>query len=95
MDPGDEFTLTVLGGLPTGSVLEDTGEGEYIFRWKLEAVSTEPLVFVASDVKGAFSTFTPIVEVCACANGGNCTRDGLLASNATTVLNCACSEGMF
>lgn len=93
MDPGDEFTLTVLGGLPPNSALEDLGEGKYVFRWNLQEVTTEPLTFVANDSKGASSTYIPIVEICACANGGNCTRDGLLSSNATVVLNCVCLEG--
>ena len=92
-DPGDEVILTVLGGLPANSILEDKGSGEYVFHWNLQEVTTKPLVFVANDSKGASSTFIPIVEVCACANGGNCTREGLLSNNATTVLNCMCSEG--
>ena len=92
-DPGDNFTLTVLGGLPSNSVLEYKGEGEYIFRWTLQETTAEPLIFSANDSKGASSTFVPIVEVCACANGGNCTRDGLLSSNATVILNCVCPEG--
>lgn len=92
-DPGDDFTLSVLGGLPPNSVLDYIGGGEYAFRWNLQEVTTKPLTFVANDSKGASSTFVPIVEVCACANGGNCTRDGLLSSNATVVLNCVCREG--
>lgn len=92
-DPGDNFTLTVLGGLPSNSVLEYNGEGEYIFRWTLQESITEPLIFSANDSKGASATFVPIVEVCACTNGGNCTRDGLLSSNATVILNCICPEG--
>lgn len=92
-DPGDNFTLNVLGGLLPNSALEDIGDGLYIFRWNLQEVTTEPLTFVANDSRGASSTYTPIVEVCACANGGNCTRDGLLSNNATVVLNCVCPEG--
>ena len=92
-DPGDTFMLNVVGGLPPNSMLEDVGGGEYVFHWTLQEITTEPLVFVANDSKGASSTFIPIVEVCACANGGNCTRDGLLSSNATVILNCVCSEG--
>lgn len=94
MDTGDNFTLTVLGGLPQNSDLEDKGEGEYIFRWNLQEVTTKPLVFAANDSRGASSTFIPIVEVCACVNGGNCTQEGLLSSNATVVLNCMCPEGI-
>lgn len=93
-DTGDDtFMLTVLGGLPPNSALEDVGEGEYIFRWNLQEVTTESLVFVANDSRGALSIYVPIVEVCACVNEGNCTRQGLLSSNATVVLNCMCPEG--
>jgi hypothetical protein len=56
-------------------------------------VTTAPLAFVANDSQGASSIFTPNVEVCACVNGGNCTKDGLLSSDATIVLNCVCPEG--
>lgn len=91
---GDNITLAVLGGFPPKSTLENLGEGEYVFRWNLQEVTTKPLVFVATDSKGASSTYVPIVEVCACANGGNCTREGLLSDNATIVLNCMCPEGI-
>lgn len=93
IDPGDNFTLTILEGLPPNSVLESADGEEYIFRWNLQQITTDPLVFIANDSKGASSTFIPIVEICACANGGNCTRDGLLSNNATVILNCICPEG--
>ena len=93
-DPGDEFTLTILGGIPPNSVLEEFEEGMYIFRWNLQEVTKTPLKFFANDSRGASSTFVPIVEVCACVNGGNCTREGLLSNNATVVLNCICPEGI-
>ena len=93
VDPGDEFTLNIRGGLPDNSVLEEIAKGEYVFRWKLQEVMTEPLVFVANDTRGASSIFVPTVEVCACVNGGNCTLDGLLTSDPTIVMNCICSDG--
>ena len=92
-NPGDKFTLTIQGGLPADSVLEKITEGEYVFRWNLMGVTTEPLVFIANDTRGASSVFIPTVEVCTCVNGGSCTLDGLLASDTTVVLNCQCSEG--
>ena len=94
-DQGDEITLAVLGGLPPNSALDHIGEKEYILRWNLQEVTTDSLTFFANDSNGASSTFTPIVEICACANGGICTRDGLLSTNATTILNCICHEGMY
>ena len=94
VDPGDNFTLTVLGGLPPNSELESLEDGEYLFLWNLQEIITQPLVFIAIDSKGASSTFIPVVEVCACSNGGNCTREGLLSNNATVVLNCVCPQGI-
>ena len=93
-DPGDEFTLSVRGGLPDNSILEEIAEGEFEFRWNLQEITTDSLVFVANDTRGASSVFIPTVEVCACVNGGNCTLDGLLTSAATVVMNCVCSDGM-
>ena len=92
-DQSDEFTLNVRGGLPVNSVLEETDEGEFEFHWTLEELITEPLVFVANDTRGASSVFVPTVEVCACVNGGNCTLDGLLTSDAIIIMNCVCSDG--
>ena len=83
------------GGLPDNSELEEVAEGEYTFRWNLQEITTEPLVFVANDTNGASSLFVPTVEVCACVNGGNCTLDGLLINAATVVMNCLCSDGVY
>lgn len=91
--PEDDFTLTVQGGLPENSVLREITDGEYEFRWNLQEITTEPLVFIANDSSGAASVFVPVVEVCACVNGGNCTLEGLLTSDATVVMNCVCSDG--
>ena len=74
MDPGDNVTLSVRGGLPVNSVLEKVDEEEYIFIWTLMELTNEPLVFIANDSRGAASTFSPVVEVCACVNGGACTH---------------------
>ncbi len=92
-DPGDEYTLSVLGGLPDGSMLEEASEGEFVFRWTLQQVMYEPLVFIANDSRGAASTFIPTVEICACVNGGMCTHAGIITNNATILLNCQCTEG--
>ena len=93
-DPGDKISLTMLGGLPQGSTLEQVDEGEYVFRWTLQKVATKPLVFIANDTAGASSTFTPIVYICACVNGGNCSFNGPLSGSSTVVMNCNCSEGI-
>ena len=87
MDPGDKFTVNVQGGLPPNSLLEELGDGEYAFKWNLQELTNDPLVFVATDTRNASSTHTPIVEVCACANDGVCTRSITMA--------CLCSEGKY
>ena len=93
IDPGDNFTLNVQGGLPLHSVLEDEEGDSYIFRWNLMELTNEQLMFIANDSRGASSIFSPVVEVCACVNGGVCTQEGLITSNATITLKCMCTEG--
>ena len=94
-DPdGNNFTLTLLNEVPDDPKLEQTGE-EYLFVWTLLDITNVTLTFVAMDSKGAATLFSPTVELCACANDGNCTRDGLLVNSPTLVMNCHCSEGMF
>ena len=95
IDPGDNVTLSIRGGLPINSILEKVDEEEYVFVWNLMELTNEPLVFIANDSRGAASTFTPVVEVCACVNGGACTREGLVTSNATITLKCMCTDGKF
>ena len=80
--------------LPDDPKLEQNGE-EYLFTWTLLEITNMTLTIVAMDSKGAATTFSPTVELCACANNGNCTLDGLLTSSPTIVMNCDCSEGMF
>ena len=93
VDPGDEFSLTVTGGLPQNSVLEEIANGTFEFKWTLQEITYEALVFVANDSRGAAALFTPTIEICACVNGGNCTLDGLITNNATVLMNCECTEG--
>ena len=93
-DPdGDNFTLTLMNDLPDDPKLEQTEE-EYLFVWTLLEITNVTLTFVATDSKGAATIFSPTVELCACVNNGNCTRDGLLVNSPTIVMNCRCSEGM-
>lgn len=92
-DPGDNFTLTLMNEPPDKFVLEESG-GEYLYKWTLLGITNVTLTFIAMDSRGAASTFTPTVELCACVNGGNCTLDGVLTNNASVVMNCHCSEGM-
>ena len=93
-DPdGDNFTLTPMNELPDDPKLEQTGE-EYLFVWTLLEITNVTLTFVVTDSKGAATLLSPTVELCACVNDGNCTRDGLLVNSPTIVMNCRCSEGI-
>ena len=93
-DPGDTFIVGVLGGLPISSDLINKGEGMFSFLWALQQPTNISLAFFARDSLNASSNLNPRVEVCACANGGECTLDGLLSTDDNTVImNCLCTEG--
>ena len=92
-DSNDNFTLSLLNGLPEDATLEATNENEYVFRWTPEQVTYEPLTFIANDTRGASTLFTPTVQICGCVNGGTCTLDGVSTIDATIVLSCVCTEG--
>ena len=81
--------------LPGDTALEQVeNTEEYLLKWTLLEITNVTLTFVARDLKGAATIFSPSVELCACINNGNCTRDGLLVDGPTIVLNCHCSEGL-
>ena len=95
IDPDDTVTMTVEGITPNSSTLINLEEGEYTFVLNLRFIFEHlHLVFVANDSRGAVAMLEPTVEICACANEGTCTRNGLITSNSTIVLNCQCTEGM-
>ena len=97
VDEGN-FTVEVVEGLPQGATLEDNGGGEYTFRWTLTNTSGSfnPLSFQAVDGEGAASLLSPQLEACLCANGGECTLDGVLdTALPVVILNCNCPEGEF
>ena len=97
VDEGN-FTVEVVEGLPQGATLEDNGGGEYTFRWTLTSTSgsINPLSFQAVDGEGAASLLSPQLEACLCANGGECTLDGVLdTALPVVIMNCNCPEGEF
>lgn len=86
--------MTVEGITPNSSTLINLEEGEYAFVLNLRSIFEHlHLVFVANDSRGAVAMLEPTVEICACANEGICTRNGLITSNSTIILNCQCTEG--
>ncbi len=98
MDEKDNFTVEVMGELPEGAALEGNGGGEYTYRWNLQAVTNatdvSTLEFVATDSAGASSLLSPQLIVCPCANGGECTLDGIINTMASVIImNCNCPEG--
>ena len=93
-DEGDTFIVTVMGGLPEGSALEEDG-GIYMFRWTLmDPNIVISLAFLATDSEGASASLNPRVEICNCQNNGNCTVGGVEnLDNTTILLNCECLDG--
>ena len=88
--------MEVVEGLPQGATLEDNGGGEYTFRWTLTNTSgsINPLSFMAVDGEGAVSLLSPQLEACLCANGGECTLDGVLdTALSVVIMNWYCTEG--
>ena len=93
-DAKNTFVVGVLGGLPISSELINQGDGVFTFSWTLQQPTNMSLTFFARDSLNASSTLSPRVEVCACANGGECTLDGLLSTDySTVIMNCLCTEG--
>jgi hypothetical protein len=90
------FTVTVDGGVPQGGILTDDGEGRYTFRWTPVAIPDRALSFLAEDELGAGTLHSPVLQVCACFNGGECTAQGLPSSTNELIQNltCICTEGM-
>ena len=95
---GDNYTVhyTAVGTFANTSLTDD-GDGHYSFKFTVHGGQVDTtLAITAEDSKGAAATLTPILEVCGCINGGNCTLQGLLTIELTTVImNCECPEGIF
>lgn len=90
----DDFTVTIDGGAPQGGILSDDGDGMYTFRWTPQATPTRELGFIAVDELGAATLHSPLVQVCACFNGGECTLEGVPNTNKRIQnLTCLCTEG--
>ena len=92
----NDFNVTIEGGTPEGGVLSDDGNGMYTFSWTTEVIpSISGLSFVAMDSSGAATLHSPLVQVCACFNGGECTEEGVLSTDELVqTLTCLCTEGM-
>ena len=94
VEDSTNFTVRIEGGIPQGSNLSANGDGRYIFSWMPEAVPTVALTFIAEDDQGAITIHSPLLLVCTCYNGGECTTEGVLTSDQLIQhLTCICTEG--
>ena len=85
--------VNVLGGLPQGSTLEKTQEGQYVFNWILLDPTNQSLAFEAIGKEGAVSVLVPRVEICGCMNGGKCKLPNLFSFSSTIIMDCDCPKG--
>lgn len=94
-DDSDNFTVTAVGDLGNSSIsFTNDSNGNFSFRVTMHEPTIFTLTFVAQDSIAAAS-LDPIVELCGCTNGGNCTLQGLLQTEfTTTIMNCECPEGI-
>ena len=91
-DVDSNFTISIEGG--AGGQLLNNGAGLYTFRWTVSVTPTNSLIFRAVDTLGATALLIPVLHVCTCYNGGECTSDGIIDS-ASFIINmtCTCTEG--
>ena len=83
--------------LPSGVQLNNPDGDSWTITWTpADNTSVLNMTIVAVDLNmnDISSIFNPVVQLCACENGGNCTTDGLLDIDYSfVVLNCECPEG--
>lgn len=95
VEDSDNFTVRIEGGTPRGGILQSNGDRGYTFNWMPEAAPSVALTFIAEDDQGAITIHSPLLQVCACFNGGRCTTEGVLTSSQLIQnLTCICTEGM-
>ena len=84
--------------LPSGVQLNNPDGDSWTITWTpADNTSALNLTIVAVDLNmnNISSFFNPVVQLCACENGGNCTTDGLPVNDLSFItLNCDCPEGM-
>ena len=90
----DGYSVVIEGGTPQGGNLTDDGSITFTFVWTPQSIPTRSLTFIVADDLGAATVLSPILEVCACFNGGECTQDGVPSTiEKIHTLNCRCTEG--
>ena len=97
-DNDDTVTVHVNGSLPGTyhiiSLLIVNRTFQHSFRWTIHEPTADilRLTFMATDSLDFTGTWSPRLEVCACANGGNCTRDSGIPPHIN-ILSCDCHPG--
>ena len=83
--------------LPSGVQLNNPDGDSWTITWTpVDNTSVLNLTIVAVDLNfdNISSFYNPVVQLCACKNGGNCTTDSLLDIDYSfVVLNCECPGG--
>ena len=83
--------------LPSGVQLNNPDGDSWTITWTpADNTSVLNMTIVAVDLNmnDISSIFNPVVQLCACENGGNCTTDGLPVNDFSfVILNCDCPEG--
>lgn len=91
---GDNFSVGIVDDPLMSSSLIKKSDGVFEFQLTLREPTDLSLTFIATDSFNGSSTLSPRLEVCACANGGECSLEGLLNTDAATqVMNCICPPG--
>ena len=90
----NDFNVTIQGVAPQGSVFVDNEDDTYTFTWTPTSIPAEELSFVAIDELGAATIHTPLLQVCACFNGGECTHQRVPSTTRRIQnLPCLCTDG--
>lgn len=89
-DEDESVDVTVQG--PSTQSLTQNGN-TYTFSWTVSEVNVQ-VTFVATDSMNVVSTLSPLIEVCACQNNGNCTLEGVLGIEENIIdMRCECTPG--
>lgn len=92
----NDITVEIRGGIPEGGILSNNGNGQFYFTWTPRVSPTNGLTFLVRDNLKAAAILSPLVQVCACFNGGICTKEGVLMTlNPIQNLTCICTEGNY
>jgi len=94
-EDSDTITFRVINK-PAGATVNQTGNVLH-FTWFVTSSQKFNISFVATDDKGASTTWSPTINMCACDHDGQCVPpeegDELNTDNKFIYLGCACQGG--